>query len=338
MAELATRAPRILGSELVTLYLGGGTPSRLGGPGLASLVHGILESPAVEGSSTAGGVEITIEANPEDVTPVAVSAWAGAGVSRVSLGVQSFAEPVLRWMHREHSADAAARAVGTLRDGGIQDISLDLIFAVPAGLERDWDDDLSKALALEPSHLSVYGLTVEPRTPLGRWHASGQVQEAPEERYEQEFLRADERLSAAGFVHYEVSNYGRPGHRARHNSAYWSGARYLGLGPAAHGFDGVRRRWNRAAFADWLRAVEQGLDPIAGDESIGPAESAAEAVYIGLRTADGIHIRENEMKTVTRWVEEGWASMAGSHLSLTPAGWLRLDALAAVLTSLRSHS
>jgi oxygen-independent coproporphyrinogen-3 oxidase len=203
---------------------------------------------------------------------------------------------------------------------------------------RDWARDLDLALELRPNHLSVYGLTVEPQTPLGRWTARGQVSEAPEERYEQEFLLAHERLSAAGFEHYEVSNYGLPGHRAIHNSSYWTGAPYLGLGPAAHGFDGERRRWNRPAYAHWLEAVRAGADPLAGEESLGEAERTAEAVYLGLRTIDGLNLRQDEWMTVTAWIDAGWATRRGDVLVLSALGWLRLDALAASLTSLRSHS
>lgn len=284
--------------------------------------------------------ELTIEVNPEDVNPASVAAWASAGVNRVSMGVQSFDPEVLRWMHRAHSPDDARRAVQALRDGGIADISIDLIFAAPAtvGFTRDWVRDVEMGLALEPEHLSVYGLTVEAHTPLGRWTARGQVTESPEERYEQEFLLAHERLTAAGFDHYEVSNYGRPDHRAVHNSSYWTGVPYLGLGPAAHGFDGAQRRWNAPAYTHWLSAVQAGQDPMAGAEQIGPGERVAEDVYLGLRTVDGLELRQNEWMTVTPWLDAGWGTRSRDRLVLSPLGWLRLDSLAASLTSLRSHS
>jgi oxygen-independent coproporphyrinogen-3 oxidase len=247
-----------------------------------------------------------------------------------------------------------------LRGAGILELSLDLIFAVPDHLNRNWTADLEQALSLDPDHLSFYGLTVEPHTPLGRWAERGEVSEAGEERYEQEFLEAHRTLTAAGFEHYEVSNYGRPGKRARHNSAYWSGAPYLGLGPSAHGFDGRTRRWNRSVYTDWLRVVEQGEDPVAGSETLTAEQREAERVYLGLRTVDGLDIRQNEVETVTAWVREGWAqwrvapqagvgapagqgptahrAAAPRRLALTPEGWLRLDALAAALTSLGSAS
>ena len=327
-----------LSTSLRTIYLGGGTPSKLGGAGVADLLHRLREFAGVEGSATSP-MEVTLEANPEDVSVEAVAAWRAAGVNRVSLGVQSFDPEVLRWMHRGHSPAEAEAAVRLIREGGIGAISLDLIFAIPdrVGAGR-LASDLERALQLEPTHLSVYGLTVEPRTPLGRWTARGAVEEAPEERYAEEFLLAHAQLTAAGFEHYEVSSYARPGHRAVHNAAYWSGAPYLGLGPSAHGFDGQVRRWNTAAYAEWSDQVDRGIDPIGGSEVIGPAERLAEAVYLGLRTRDGLVRRAEDEDCIASWIEAGWGRRVGDRLVLTPDGWLRLDALAAALTSVRSRS
>lgn len=321
-----------------TIYFGGGTPSKLGGAGIEAVIHVIRESVAVENFSTEA-MEITVEANPEDISVEVVRAWRGAGVNRISLGVQSFDPGVLSWMHRGHSAEGAEAAVRAIRSGGIDEISLDLIFAIPdqVGVSR-FAADIDRALALEPTHLSVYGLTVEPRTPLGRWTARGAVQEAPEDRYAAEFLLAHHRLTEAGFEHYEVSSYARPGHRAVHNAAYWSGAPYLGLGPSAHGFDGRSRRWNTPAYAAWSTQVEQGVDPVAGEEIIGPEERLAEEVYLGLRTIDGLVIRPEDQVTIAPWIDAGWGRLMGDRLVLTPDGWLRIDALAAALTSVRSRS
>jgi oxygen-independent coproporphyrinogen III oxidase len=313
-----------------TLYFGGGTPSRLGA-GIADAVAKVAERFPI-----ADDAEVTIEANPDDVTPELVAAWRAAGVNRLSLGGQSFDPAVLAWMHRTHDVAQIARAIGAARDGGIPDVSLDLIFAVPAALSRDWDRDLDAALALEPTHLSLYGLTVEPGTPLGRWRDRGTVEEADEDRYAEEFLRAHDAMSAAGFEHYEVSNFARPGRRARHNSSYWRGVPYVGLGPSAHEFDGVTRRWNEPSYAGWLRRLATDVDPIEGSERLEEASRAAEAVYLGLRTTDGLRIDADERERVGRWVDAGWATLDGDRLRLTPLGWLRLDALAADLTAVRS--
>ena len=339
MAEMVTRRISLESADLRTLYLGGGTPSKLGGAGLARLVHEIARVAGVDRFSTSGGErEITVEANPEDLSPEAAALWASAGVNRVSLGVQSFHPEVLSWMHRSHGPAAPREAVAMLRDAGIDDISIDLIFALPDNLVRDWQKDLAQALELQPTHVSLYGLTVESKTPLGRWTARGEVTEAPEDRYAEEFMEAHRHLGGAGFDHYEVSNYGLPGHRAKHNSAYWSGARYLGLGPSAHGFDGDARRWNVPAYAEWSARLGRGEDPQGGDELLTSSDRESEAVYLGLRTSHGLDIRDNELKTVTSWIDEGWATLENRTLKLSAQGWLRLDSIAAALTSIRSRS
>lgn len=339
MAELVTRGSSIDATRLRSLYLGGGTPSKLGGPGVAALLNKIARSAGVDDFSTSGGeLEITVEANPEDVSAEASDLWAAAGVNRVSLGVQSFHPEVLEWMHRAHGPQAPGEAVAKLRDAGIDDISIDLIFALPGNLSRDWERDLAQALELKPTHISLYGLTVESKTPLGRWTARGEVVEAPEDRYADEFMEAHRLLSGAGFDHYEVSNYGLPGRMARHNSAYWIGAPYLGLGPSAHGFDGDRRRWNVPAYADWATRVGRGEDPRGGDELLTASERESEAVYLGLRTSGGLTIRDSEITTVTPWIDAGWATLVDRTLTLSPQGWLRLDSIAAALTSIRSRS
>ena len=186
--------------------------------------------------------------------------------------------------------------------------------------------------------MSLYGLTVEHGTPLGRWVARGDVIESPEERYEEEFLRAHELMIGAGFEHYEVSNFARPGRRSRHNSAYWSGVPYAGLGPAAHEFDGRCRRWNVAPYEHWRRALERGVDPVAGSEVLSDENRLTEAVYLGLRTSAGLRLSGGERAAVRPWVEAGWGTIeAGERLVLRPAGWLRLDALSRSLTAQRSH-
>ena len=317
--------------ELDTLYLGGGTPSRLGGEGVARVVE-LVRSRAV----LAPGAEVTVEANPEDVLPGVVARWREAGVNRVSLGAQTFDPAALDWMHRVHAADRIGDAVATMRAEGIRDFSLDLIFALPAQLSRAWEADVRQALALEPTHLSLYGLTVEPHTPLGRQQARGEVTEAPEERYEAEFLRANALLTGAGFEHYEVSNFARPGHRARHNSSYWRGVEYAGVGPSAHEYDGRARRWNVAPYVDWVGRLAAGRDPMDGSETLSPENRVAETVYLGLRTTEGLRLTPGEHAVVAPWVAAGWGVIDQDVLRLSPLGWLRLDALAAALTSYRS--
>ena len=313
--------------DVDTLYLGGGTPSRLGGAGIERLMRALRERLRLDPVA-----EVTIEANPDDVTLDAARAWRNAGVNRVSLGAQTSDDRALAWMHRTHTSDQIDRAVDALRSAGIANISIDLIFALPAALERNWESDLRRAIALAPSHVSLYGLTVHERTPLARWQERGEMTEAPDEAYAREFLLAHELLGAASFEHYEVSSYARPGMRSRHNASYWSGSPWAGIGPAAHEFDGTRRRWNVGPYAQWLQLVRAGKDPREGEEVLTPANREAERVYLGLRTSGGLALRETEVERTRLWVESGWATLERGMLRLTPEGWLRLDALASALT------
>jgi oxygen-independent coproporphyrinogen-3 oxidase len=313
--------------NLDTIYLGGGTPSRLGAG-----VGEVLRLVRARANANATDAEITIEANPDDVTPESAEAWAAAGVNRVSLGGQSFDPSVLEWMHRTHSADQIGAAVATLRAAGMANISLDMIFALPESLRRDWGADLDRALELAPEHVSLYGLTIEPQTPLGRWRARGEVAEAPEENYEAEFMLAHERLGASGYEHYEVSNFGRPNRRSRHNSSYWTGVPYAAMGPSAHSFDGTRRSWNVAAHADWEIRLRSGETVIAGSELLTEENRLSERVYLGLRTTDGLIATDAELRVARPWLEAGWAEVRNRTIVLTATGFLRLDALAASLT------
>ncbi|HEX6670061.1 MAG TPA: radical SAM family heme chaperone HemW [Gemmatimonadales bacterium] len=316
------------GSETVeTVYFGGGTPSRLDPRGIAAILERIAADRQVSPEA-----EVTLEANPEDVTPERAAAWAAAGVSRVSLGAQSFDAAVLTWMHRTHSAEQTEAAVEALRGSGIGELSLDLIFGLPAALGRDWRADLERARALQPDHLSLYGLTVEDHTPLARWAARGEVVPVDEDRYAAEFLEADATLTGAGFEHYEVSNYARPGRRARHNGAYWRRARFIGLGPSAHSGWDRYRQWNLREWSAWERAIAAGQSPVAGTECLDDEAVDLEEIYLGLRTREGVPAERLSPATAAAWRSTGWAAASEGRIRLTPEGWLRLDALAAAAT------
>ena len=312
-----------------TLYFGGGTPSLLPADGLKTLVESLLSA---ERRARKAEVEITLEANPDDVTPPSAAAWRDAGVNRISLGAQSFSPAILAWMHRTHGVDAVPRAMELLRDAGIANISLDLIFGLPEEVDANFERDLSAALALEPTHMSVYGLSVEERTPLARWISRGTTTAPHDERYVREFLLAHEILGAAGFEHYEVSNYARPGRRSRHNSSYWSERPYAGVGPAAHSFDGIERRWNIDAWSAYERALAEKKDPAAEREVLSAESRWIERAYLGLRTSDGL-VQQLPRNIEADWSGQGWLVRTGDTVRLTPEGWLRLDEIVAVLTT-----
>ncbi len=321
----ARRDHAAITGPLDTIYFGGGTPSRLAPASLEALVALLARDLLL-----APDAEITIEANPDDVTPGRARAWAALGINRISLGVQSHDPAVLAWMHRTHATEQVGPAVAMLRDAGIGNISLDLIFALPPEVPRDWARDLDLTLALEPSHLSLYGLTVEPHTPLARWTERGTAHEAPEERYATEYLGAHSALRTAGFEHYEVSNAGRPGFRSRHNSAYWEQRDYVGLGPSAHSFLGGVRSWNEREWEAWRRRVEAGMVAEAGQEVLDPGQRELERWYLELRTDRGVARDRLDPALTAAWLREGWATPDGDRIRLTAEGWLRLDALVTV--------
>ena len=318
--------------DLETLYFGGGTPSKLGADGIQMALDTIAAK-----SNLRPGAEVTMEANPEDVSLSTARAWQRAGVNRVSLGVQSFNEGVLKWMHRTHDSTQARRSIEVLREAGIRNVSIDLIFALPESTRRSWEEDLESALSAGVSHISAYGLTVEPHTPLGRQVARSDATEAPEENFEREFLLADKAFVGAGFDHYEVSNYGLPGFHSRHNWAYWKRRAYGGIGPSAHEFDGETRQWNVLPYSQWLDEVGRAGSAVAGRELLTEDEALEEKIYLGLRTSAGLDLSSEELAQTRPWMENGWAILEGSRLHLTAAGWLRLDSLATSLTPSRSR-
>jgi len=322
------------GEALETVYFGGGTPSLLPPDAISALLTSLRD--AFHVTPSRDDVEVTLEANPEDVTRECATAWRRAGVNRVSLGAQSFDDRVLRWMHRSHDGARIGDAVRALRAAGIENVSLDLIFALPAELQRDWERDLDQALALLPSHLSLYGLTVEARTPLARWISRGATSTPDDERYAEEYLLAHLRLAACGYRFYEVSNACRDGFRSRHNSAYWSGRAYLGLGPAAHSFDGRARRWNTPAWEDYRQALAAGQSPLQSEEVLTDEQRELERLYLALRTDQGLAPTPPDgplPPATAQWMERGWAEVRERRLVCSPEGWLRLDALVRDLTA-----
>jgi oxygen-independent coproporphyrinogen-3 oxidase len=283
-----------------------------------------------------GLVEWTAEANPESFTAELARDWRAAGVTRVSLGAQTFHEPSLRWMGRMHGVDGPARAVAAARTAGIDNVSVDLMFGLPERLGRDWSSDLTRLLELEPEHVSLYGLTAEPATPLGRWVAEGREKLADEDRYAAEFLEAVERLSEAGYRQYEVSNFARPGRESRHNQAYWQHRPYLGLGPGAHSYLPPHRFWNVRDWAEYRDRLAAGLSSEADREELGREELEIERIWLGLRVDDGLPIDEltdAQRGMVRRWTETGWARASDGRVRLTPSGWLLLDQLAVELSA-----
>ncbi len=322
--EAVSLAPR-----LETLYVGGGTPSLLGPSAMSGLAR-VLGPDRL----TDPGLEWTAEANPESLTPDVAKSWRKAGVNRLSLGVQTFHDAALRWMGRLHGSEGPGRAVRTARGAGFENLSVDLIFGLPAHVGRDWAADLDAALALDVPHVSLYGLSVEPGTPLGRAVREGREPPVDEERYREEFLQAAETLAEAGYEHYEVSNFARPGFASRHNRVYWTGAPYLGLGNGAHSYLPPVRRWNIRDWDEYSRVAREGRSPTEGREVLDDCAVRLERIWLGLRTSAGLSVEGlggAPRRMIGAWERERSAIRDGSVVRLTPTGWLLLDRLAVEL-------
>ena len=320
---------------LDTVYVGGGTPSLLAAGAMAELRDRL--APYAEWSDAA---EWTCEANPESFTGATAADWRAAGVNRISLGAQTFHEPALRWMGRMHGVEGPRRAMDAAREAGFGNVSVDLIFGLPQRLGRDWGADLHHALTLEPEHVSLYGLTAEAAAPLGRWVLEGRETLADEDRYADEYLLAHTHLTAAGFRHYEVSNFGLPGRQSRHNGVYWTGAPYAALGPGAHAFYPPLRRWNVRSWDAYRDSVAAGRLPVDDEETVDDETRALEAAWLSLRTDTGYPLAdagEAELRLASLWRAQGWAHADESTRRLTAEGWLLLDRLAVDLATAASH-
>lgn len=276
--EAAQRREEIISSlETNTLYIGGGTPSVLPACVLEKIVGALPFNAAL-------CAEFTVECNPDDITTDYVASLKALGVNRVSLGVQSFDDTILRWMNRRHNAAGAVKAVETVRHGGIENISIDLIFGFPGLSDDTWAATIESALALEPDHISAYQLSIEEGSSLEKMLASGRFKEADQEQCRRQYDYLCSCLKKAGYNHYEVSNFALPGRESLHNSAYWSRAPYVGLGPGAHSYDGhSRRSWNSEFENNSYTSVP---------EELTPEDLRVERLMLGLRTASGIPEKE----------------------------------------------
>lgn len=314
VAEARLRRGELCGAQVKTLYLGGGTPSQLPLPLLSRLVGGLrdaLDLSVVE--------EFTVEANPDDVTPEWCRGVAALGVNRVSMGVQSFEDPILRLIGRRHTARQAMDAVANLRESGISNISIDLIFGLPGQTVASWTASVEQAIALKPQHISAYGLTYEEGTRLWHQRERGEVVEVPEEQCLEMYRILMDELQAAGYEHYEISNFALPGYHSRHNSSYWDDTPYLGLGAAAHSYDGKVRRWNPHDLRQYIDKVLTG-ELACELEELSRSERYDERVMLGLRTALGVDAERLRMD----FGDEAWRYFIREAARHVEAGNLRV--------------
>jgi len=314
--EIVLRKSYLPGGDMETIYLGGGTPSMLDQAELYLLLDTIHHHFQV-----APNAEITLEANPDDLDAASLQMLANAGINRLSIGIQSFHEPHLRFMNRAHSALEAEQCVKLAQDAGIDNISIDLIYAIPSESHQILVSDLSKAFTLNVPHISAYCLTIEPQTAFGSWLKKKKIRPIEEEYAAQQFEILVKSLGENGYEQYEISNFARSGLYSNHNSSYWKQRPYLGVGPSAHSYNGASRQYNVSSNAQYLQALEKDLIP-ATTETLSAADQTNEYLLTGLRTKWGVDLQK--LQTLSAGA---FALQASGDLSLmTSKGWIMEDA------------
>ena len=329
--EMALRGKRseVRGQSMSTIYFGGGTPSQLTIPQLHQIFDAIYKYNKVQ-----MGAEVTIEMNPDDVTEVFADELCMLPVNRVSMGAQTFDDERLKWLHRRHTSQQVSEAMERLRDNGIRNISIDLMYGFPGETLDDWRRDIDAALALGAEHISAYCLMVEESTPLAKMMHKG---DSPlnEELERKMYEMLIEKLTAAGYEHYEISNFAKPGHRSRHNSSYWQDIPYIGLGAAAHSYTMLGgspfekkaiRSWNVADIHQYIEAIERGELP-SEQEEIDEDTHYNDRITVALRTSDGLDLgtlterhRRYCLKEAQRFLDDGLLKQHDNRLSLTRKG------------------
>ena len=319
-----------------TLYIGGGTPSVLSCGQIEQLLAHLHDAFAFSPDA-----EITIEANPADITVELLQVFCQAGINRISIGVQSFNNGILTFLGRRHQAEQAEASVKAARKAGFENISLDLIYGIPGQAMNVWESTLNQAVALSPAHLSCYQLTVEKGTPLATGVAGGGTLLPDEEMQAEFFFRTAARLEDAGYLQYEVSNFALPGRESRHNQKYWDHTPYLGLGPSAHSFTGSERIWNRASVSSYIEELAAGQAPFEGRETLDKNKLRLEALFLGFRTRRGICLDElrvcygqdllkEKHEAISRLAAAGFVEISDGFLKPTRRGMAVADSLAMI--------
>lgn len=330
--EIRSRSDYLV-SPIETIYFGGGTPSLMTTEQIQFLLENIFDQFEVM-----EGAEITLEANPEDLTKDKVQQLKAIGINRLSIGVQTFQNEQLRWMNRAHSPEQIYHAYTNARSAGFTNISLDLMYALPTVDKLIWMNDLEEVVKLDPEHVSLYGLTIEEKTVFGNWEANGKLIQLPEDAAAEQYLDAIEFLTLNGFEQYEVSNFGKRGFSSRHNAAYWSGASYLGVGPGAHSFNGSSRQFNVRNNHKYLRLLHE-KEPHFEIETLSATQRLNERILTGLRTRKGINLDQFQQEFgvdlmeqygefIQQMMSDKLIIINDQSMSLTSNGFLVADEIA----------
>jgi len=329
--ELPMRSTYMGAAQVKSIYLGGGTPSLLAPAAIEQLLTLIEHH-----FSLSGVLEITLEANPDDITLAKLQALRSIGINRLSIGIQSFQDSVLQYLNRAHDRQQAMDSVTLARKAGFDNLSIDLMYAIPGTEKAMWEANLATALQLRPEHIAAYCLTIEKNTAFGRWYQTGQLRAVQEESAIQQFEILVAALTTHQYVHYEVSNFSQPGYYAQHNMNYWKQGPYLGVGPAAHSYDGKTRQYNVAHNQRYIASLQQGRIPCTV-EVLTRKEHINEYVMTSLRTqwgCDMAWLQERYGYTLEhnaylqKLIDRKLVVIDGARLLLTTQGKLLADQIA----------
>ena len=336
VAELEDEKQYLQGEAVQTIYFGGGTPSILDVSDLKLLLQTIQANYPI-----AAKAEVTLEANPDDINMEKLSAWKEIGINRLSVGIQSFFEEELKWMNRAHNANQAAECIDMIHKAGFTNYSIDLIYGSPMLTDDQWKQNVEKVISLKIPHLSCYALTVEERTPLYKLIDTKKSEAVDADKQARQFTMLMEWLKEAGYHHYEVSNFALPGLESRHNSSYWQGKKYLGIGASAHSFNGSERRWNIDNNHLYMNGIRE-HQPMREKETLTAEQKLNEYLMISLRTSSGIDLNylkdvwgEKEVSRILKALEKpklnNFVTIQNNHIILTDEGMLFADGIASSL-------
>lgn len=318
-------------TEIQTLYFGGGTPGILSAAELSPIFESLHRNFTI-----AEHAEITLEANPDDLSRDRLRSFRELGINRLSIGIQSFRDEDLKLLRRVHDAEQAKNCIRLAREEGFDNLTIDLIYGIPGLSAGAWQSNIETALRLELPHISAYALTVEPQTLLAKQVSKSQVVMPQDPLFEKHFFSLIDGLEAKGYQHYEISNFALPGHESRHNSSYWKGMPYLGLGPSAHSFQGTTRSWNLKSNTRYMRRVEEGIIPQEDSETLTLTERCNEAIMTGLRLKRGIilkdfeqefgfSLQEREALKIRTFINKGWMQSDSGAIFLSREGKMLSD-------------
>jgi oxygen-independent coproporphyrinogen-3 oxidase len=331
VSELEIRKNELAGQRIETIYFGGGTPSLIAPAELQQLIDTVHLHYDCQPE-----IECTLEANPDDIDATAISQWKAAGINRLSIGIQSFDDRDLSWMNRAHSAAQSLECIRLAHAGGILNCSIDLIYGLPDMDNTRWLEQIHTALSLEASHISAYCLTVEEKTALYRQVQQKKVHVASNEQQSEQFDLLIETLAEAGYEQYEISNFARAGFISRHNSNYWKGIHYVGIGPSAHSFNGKQRAWNIANNAQYMRLI-QGGEKWFETENLSDINQFNELILTGLRTKWGVNLTalaeiisldKTFYGQIEQFIAKKWMVQQADQVILTSEGKHWADAIA----------